>query len=165
MNNGIRCSNCGAEVFSTSAVCRYCNTPIKPEKLLAEGDREKISDVVSAMEETLQVESGNSWITGVAFLFLGVLAVVSFFLYSMLLSSVTTVWVLTIFSGLLLFITFGAVVEYTERKAVGKAYREDVKVRIDEYLKTMNFHRYEFDSVADDLLPKKALLRRFLFTP
>ena len=165
MNNGIRCSNCGAEVSLTSAVCKYCNSPITPERALAAADREKVSDVVSAMEETLQVESGNSWITGVVFLFLGICAIGSFFLYSVLLSSDTTVWVLTIFSGLMLFITFGAVVEYTERKAVKKAYRDDVKVRIDEYLKTMNFHRYEFDGIADEQLPKKALLRRFLFMP
>jgi hypothetical protein len=165
MNNGIRCSNCGAEVSLTNAVCRYCKSPIKPESVLRDADREKIADVVSAMEETLKVASGNSWFTGVAFLFFSILALGSFFLYSAVLSPGITAWVLTIFTALTFFITFGAVVEFTERKAVGKAYREDVKVRIDEYLRTMNFHRYDFDGVADDLLPKKALLRRFLFMP
>ena len=163
MNSIIKCTNCGAEVSITNAVCRYCKTPIRPVRDLSDADRKKISDVVSAMEETLHVASGSSWILGAAFLILSIIALGSYFVYSSFILSIVTVWVLTVFSVIVLFITFGAMVDFSERRAVKKAYQDDVKLRIDEYLKLMKFHRYEFDGVADDLLPKKALLRRFLF--
>ncbi len=161
----MHCTRCGAEISPMSPLCRYCNAPVKPDRELSSDDREKIGVVVRAMEEILAAAAGNSMAAGISFVLLASGSIASYFLYLPLLGSRIQALVFAVITGCVSFVTFGIIVEMTERRVAGRVYRDDVKRRIEEYLTAMSFHRYEFDTIAGEILPRKAKLRRFLFMP
>ena len=114
------CMNCGAPVMLTSSLCKYCKSPFLPEKKLTPDDREKLSRVVSAMEESLSAAEGNNWIPGLAFFVFSGLAMGSYFLYSRLFDSAFQEILFTILTAGILFILFGFVVTIIDKKTTEK---------------------------------------------
>lgn len=159
----INCKNCGAVLSYHDSTCKYCNTKIIPEGKIANEDYNKLKNVAFAMEESLKSSKGLAMLQGFSFLLLSLLVVVSYFLLYHFSGSETKAIVFTVFIGFAMFLFFGFIIEKTDSIALKKKYKLDVKSRIDDYLKTMNFHRYEFDFVAEKELPKKAKLKQFLY--
>ncbi len=159
----VTCKNCGAAVSLSESLCRYCNTPIEAKRSLSDDEKEKLAAVINAMEDVLNSNSGNSWLTGLSFLILSGLAVGLYFLFTSLLSSTVQIIILSIISGAILFLFFGFIITVTDNNEYRHIYEDDVRLRIEDYLNEKNISRYQFDALADKKLPPKAILRRFLF--
>lgn len=56
----IKCPGCGASVFLSSAVCRYCAAYLRAGRVLPPEDIDKLRYVVNAMEDSLKSAQGNS---------------------------------------------------------------------------------------------------------
>jgi len=159
----MKCPGCGATVSLESALCMYCAAPLRADRVLPPEDLEKIRGVVNAMEDSLKYAEGNSRTAGLGFILLSVLGIASYFFYFWVFPSGWKAGVLTAVTAAVLFCAFGFVVGITNRRVWIRIYNEDLKNRIDDYLRSMSFSRYAFDHDADRILPKNARLRAFLF--
>ncbi len=161
----VKCPGCGASVSLAGAVCRYCAAPLRSDRVLPLEDLEKLRMVANAMEESLKSVENNSRTAGFSFIVLAAIGIASYFFYSWYFPAGWRAVVLTAVTAAVLFCTFGFVVDITKRRAWVRLYNDDLKIRIDNYLQSMNYSRYEFDHEADRVLPKGARLRAFLFKP
>ncbi|MCP4130582.1 MAG: hypothetical protein GY754_06330 [bacterium] len=159
----VECGNCGAHVPLTNSLCKYCKTPIDTGHKLTDADKEKLTAVINSMEEALKASEGLEWIGGVSFILLAGLAVGLFILFNRIFSSLPAVVGLSVFTGIVLFCFFGFIIALSQSHGYRKAYDNDLRLRINEYLENRNFTRYQFDTLAEEVLGKKAVLRRFLF--
>lgn len=159
----MECSGCGAPIETTKAICPYCGTPLKAAEDVTTEVKKRIATVVNSMEEVLQAGKGLSIMQGAVFGVNSALSIGSYFLYSHLLTDSTAIWILTGFTTFVFFLLFGFYIQYSEQKLATKIYNEDVLHRINDYLKTMQLHRYTFDEIADKELKKDAILRSFLY--
>ena len=164
-NRQIQCTCCGATVSLAGAVCKYCAAPLRIDRVLPLEDLEKLHGVVMAMEDSLKSAENNSRIAGFSFIGFSALGIASYFFYSWCFPTGWKAVVLTVVSAAVLFCAFGFVVSITNRRMWIRIYNGDLKNRINEYLRLMNFSRYEFNHEADRSLPKSARLRVFLFKP
>lgn len=161
--NSMICPGCGAVVSLTVSVCRYCAAQLNSGRTLSQEDMDRLRVVANAMEDSLKAAENNSRIAGLSFLFLAALAIASYFFFASVFPAGWRALALTSVTGAVLFVVFGFVISVTNRSAWVRLYNRDLKFRIDEYLASMNFSRYEFDHAADETLPKGARLRAFLF--
>lgn len=161
----MKCPGCGAQVSLESAVCRYCAAHLRTARVLPPEDVEKLRGVVNAMEENLKSADGNSRVAGFSFSLLSALGIASYFFYTWYFPVGWRAEALTLVTAAVLFCVFGFIVNISNRRTWKRLYDGDLKLRIDEYLRSMNFSRYEFDHAADRELPKNARLRVFLFKP
>ncbi len=159
----VNCGNCGASIGHSDAVCRYCNTPVIKSSDLSEKESENLEAFIGAVEGKFKAVEGKSWIQGVVFFLLAVMAVASYFFYSSLFLTAIKPIVLSAITGLILFIFFGFTLELTDGIAFRKLYRNEIKKLIDDYLEEMKYSRHLFDLTAHKVLPGDAILRKFLF--
>jgi hypothetical protein len=159
----INCGNCGASISHSDTVCRYCNTPVIKSYSLSEKESENLEAFIGAIEAKFKAIEGKSWIQGVVFILLAVLAVGSYFIYSRLFPAGIKAIILSAITGFILFIFFGYTLELTDGIAFRKLYRKEIKKTIHEYLDEMNYSRHLFDLTAHKVLPGDAILRKFLF--
>jgi hypothetical protein len=159
----INCSNCGASIGRSDTVCRYCNTPVIKTYNISEKDRENLEAFIGALEGKFKAIEGKSWIQGVVFLLLAFLTVASYFFYSSLFPVSIKPIILSVITGLILFVFFGYTLELTDGIAFRKLYRNEIKELINEYLGEMKYSRHLFNLTAHKLLPEDAILRKFLF--
>jgi len=159
------CDSCGASVPVTDSLCRYCKSPVRQGRELTEAENERLKSIANAMEETLKEAENSSWVLGICFILLGAGSIGSYFAFSALTGSAVKPVVFSIITAMISFLVFGVVVGIVNDRTLKRIYNNDVKLRINEYLQNVHLNRYEFDFIADRTLPKKALLRRFLFRP
>jgi len=161
----MNCKNCGASTDSKSAVCLYCGSPVVPDRKLSHQDEEYLKTFIQELEDKLKVGKDRyDWANAMFFLGIGILTIASYFFYGKTLgSSFVERVILTSLTGIILFIIFGFFIISLENKAMDRTYKEELKGTIDNYLDEMKFFRYDFDRIANKILPKKAGLRRFLY--
>jgi hypothetical protein len=161
--SGINCGNCGASISHSDTVCRYCDTPVIKSYSLSEKESENLEAFIGAIEAKFKAIEGKSWIQGVVFILLAVFGVGSYFIYSRFLSLTVKPAILSAITGFILLVFFGYTLELTDGIAFRKLYRKEIKKTIHDYLDEMNYSRHLFDLTAHRVLPKNAILRKFLF--
>lgn len=161
----MNCKNCGASADSKSALCPYCGSPVIPDRKLSHQDEEYLKTFIQELEDKLKVGKDRyDWANAMFFLGIGILTIASYFFFGKVLDcSFCEQVIFTSLTGLILLIIFGFFIITLENKALDRTYKKELKGIIDSYLDEMNFFRYEFDRVANETLPKKAKLRRFLY--
>ena len=161
----MKCENCGASADSKNAVCPYCGSPVIPDRKLSKQEEDYLKAFIQGLEDKLAVSKDRyDWINALIFLGGAFLTVASYFFFGNALGcSVFERIIFTLLSGLTFFIIFGFFVTNLENKALDRVYGNELKTTIDGYLDEMNIFRYDFDRIANNTLPKKARLRRFLY--
>ena len=157
------CANCGAPAPITRSLCSYCLTPLRQGRDLTPDEIGRLERVAGAMELIMKEAEHSSPAIVIAFIALSAASIASYFLYGMIAPGGPRPLVLALLTGVVSFFAFGGIVTFFGEQSIEKKYREDVAVRIDEYLENGGIARYEFDDAAHRTLPKKALLRRYLF--
>ncbi len=157
------CDKCWANISKLNSVCKYCWTLNKSNSNLSDKDIEKIKSVVSSLEDSLKSSLNNNFIAWISFLILWCSWVWSYFILWNLLESKIETICLTIFVCCIFFVFFWFILQYTDNFVANKKYETDIKNRINNYLTSTNYTRYDFDIIAEKKLKKKSLLKRFLF--
>lgn len=159
----IKCSGCGASVSLTHSLCKYCGTALTGSYELTSEDQTNLKSVAASMEEKLKESKSADWISAISLIILAAIAILLFFLFNHIVDSILAGIFLNIFSFFILFLIWGFIITVSEKNIIKKAYNKKVKKLIDEYIITQGYSRYQFDTVAENSLPAKAALRKFLF--
>jgi hypothetical protein len=132
---------------------------------LSQEEEDYLKTFIQGLEDKLAIsKDGYDWLNALIFFVILCLTIASYFFFGKTLGcSVFEQAIFTLFSGLTFFVLFGFFITSLENKALDRAYSNELKSVIDSYLEEMKFFRYDFDRIANNILPKKAKMRRFLY--
>ena len=160
----MKCKFCNAENNPEDKRCFSCDAPLPKRSELSEKDFNSLSNYISSVEKMLSTAKNKA--NGVIFIFFFLISAAwiaaSIWGYLKFTDDRVMIIIVAIIIGFVLFITFGAIVQLFESKAIKKKYDEKIKDDIEEYIQEMNFKKIDFKIVASEILKEKSPLLKFL---